>query len=806
MNGEKNGKPPAWWAKLKTTGRRFGSVLILDVVLVVAGVLLFLTSAQVLYFHVIFIALTFGAFFWQFPAFVGHALVWVTVATVGVLLPVMSGQIPAAELIEIPLLTAILILVFGIAQQRSQAEEQLRKANEELEERVISRTAELTREINHRRQTELTLRESEERYRRLVELSFEAVVIHRAGTVLNVNQACVRLLGATDARQLIGKNLLAFIHPDFRDVVQERISRLDRHEDGVPLLEEKFVRLDGTTVDVEVAAVPIVYDGQTAVQAVLRDITARKQAEAERERLLATEREQRMLAETLGGIFLSLAAQTSLETVLDEILYQSRRIVSYRAANIVLLEDHTLRVVRHTGYEHFSPALEMDHLLQPLQNFPLDSAVVKSRLPLVIRDTRRNPYWVSLPDTAWIRSSMFVPICLRDQVLGLLRFDSDQPNSFSQTDLDRVMPLANAAAISLENTRLYEQLRQELEERIRVEENLRQVAAKNQALLDAIPDSLLFVDRQGRLIDYKIHGQLGPENGSAPVGPAAITEIFQSDPDLTGMFLSSINRAIASGHIQTFEYQLPDTRRFFEVRIVGSGPDEALVIISEVSERKAREEALQAERMRLARDLHDSLGQNLGYLRLKLDEFSSEGVELASDYCRRSLRQMRDVANEAYELVRNMIAAARPDNATNLSTALMAQARAIASRARFQVHLKTIGKPRPLTPVVQQQVLFICREALNNIARHASAANVELNLAWSSELLAVTIRDDGVGFSPQSLDQAEGHYGLQIMEERASEIDAIFTLASAEGSGTEITLYLPLTAATLATHSHSFAV
>lgn len=216
----------------------------------------------------------------------------------------------------------------------------------------------------------------------------------------------------------------------------------------------------------------IVATGPDEVLAIARDITSQKQAEGEREQLLAAEREQRLLAETLAEVTLTLAAQTSHEAVLDEILRQVQRLVAYSAAHITLLQDDKLHVARSQGYEAFDCAELVAGMVQSLPDLPLDAESVARRRPLVVPDTKLNPHWVTLPGSAWIRSNISVPLCLHDRVLGLLRLDSDVPNRFSEEDATRLLPLSNAAAIALENARLYDQVRRELVERVQAEAEL----------------------------------------------------------------------------------------------------------------------------------------------------------------------------------------------------------------------------------------------------------------------------------------------------------------------------------------------
>jgi diguanylate cyclase (GGDEF)-like protein len=189
-----------------------------------------------------------------------------------------------------------------------------------------------------------------------------------------------------------------------------------------------------------------------------RLVEEKQRAEAERERLLVAEREQRLLAETLAEVALAITSLTSHEAVLDEILRQVQRIVPYSTANIALLEGDALRVAHWRGYDQFGGEELVSSLVQTLDDLTVDLNVIQSRQPLIIPDTRQEPGWVVFPETAWIRSYLVVPICLHDQVLGLLRLDSDTPGTFSAEDARRLQPLANAAAIALENARLFEEV------------------------------------------------------------------------------------------------------------------------------------------------------------------------------------------------------------------------------------------------------------------------------------------------------------------------------------------------------------
>jgi len=133
-------------------------------------------------------------------------------------------------------------------------------------------------DITNRKKSEDALRESEERYRKLIDISPDAVFLHSEGKILFANPATVTLFGAAHPDQIIGINVLDFVHPDFREVVRKNIER-DLIGEKTPQLELHMVRSDGSPFIVEGRGVRTSNGGKLAVQVALRDITESKRAE-----------------------------------------------------------------------------------------------------------------------------------------------------------------------------------------------------------------------------------------------------------------------------------------------------------------------------------------------------------------------------------------------------------------------------------------------------------------------------------------------------------------------------------------------
>ncbi|MGZ8778460.1 MAG: PAS domain S-box protein [Thermoanaerobaculia bacterium] len=135
-------------------------------------------------------------------------------------------------------------------------------------------------DITREREAEEELKESRDNFRRMVELSPDCIGVHVGGRYVYMNQAFVDLLGAKDESEIVGRDVYSIVDPAYHEEIRERLVRLHAGE-SVPYVRQKFRRIDGTLVDVEVAALPLRYDIRDAVQVIARDITDRIRDEHE---------------------------------------------------------------------------------------------------------------------------------------------------------------------------------------------------------------------------------------------------------------------------------------------------------------------------------------------------------------------------------------------------------------------------------------------------------------------------------------------------------------------------------------------
>ena len=155
-------------------------------------------------------------------------------------------------------------------------------------------------DITERKQAEDALLKSEERYRLLVETLPDGVIVHSRGRVVFANPASAAIIGTSSPTDLTGKSVMEYVHPDYRELALKRIQQSLREGVPLPLVEEKFLRLDGTPIDVEVSAIPFSYAGNPAMLTVFNDITGRKRAE---EALRLSEEKYRTLVDEVNDGF-----------------------------------------------------------------------------------------------------------------------------------------------------------------------------------------------------------------------------------------------------------------------------------------------------------------------------------------------------------------------------------------------------------------------------------------------------------------------------------------------------------------------
>ncbi len=199
-----------------------------------------------------------------------------------------------------------------------------------------------------------------------------------------------------------------------------------------------------------------------------------------------------------------------------------------------------------------------------------------------------------------------------------------------------------------------------------------------------------------------------------------------------------------------------------------------------------------AERTRIAQDLHDTLLQGVLSASMQLDvvEDQTPDDSPSKPLLKHILELMGQVTEEGRSALRGL--RAPESNVLSLETALsrLPEEFPAAHTAEFQV--TTQGSPRPLSPMIRDEVYRIGREAVVNAFLHAKANKIELEVEYARTFVRVLVSDDGCGIEPNVLDSGRaGHWGLPGMRERSEKIGATLKLRTRAGAGTEVQLTVP---------------
>jgi len=335
--------------------------------------------------------------------------------------------------------------------------------------------------------------------------------------------------------------------------------------------------------------------------------------------------------------------------------------------------------------------------------------------------------------------------------------------------------------------------------RQRAERDLRRSEARNTAILSALPDLMFVMDRNGVYVDYHARDpQLLFVSPDKFLG-RSVREIFPTA--LAELFMDAIERSHQTHEPVVVEYDLPlDELRHFEARLVPTDHGRVLSIVRDVTEAKRAMElnrvmagrlivSQEAERQRIARELHDDLSQKVALLNIDVGQLARE---LPFPEYRARLEkvtsQAEAVASGLYDLSHQL----HPSRLHTLglveSIRLLCQD--VSQQSRMAVEFSEAVAPEGVDPSVSLCLYRITQEALHNAVKHSQAEEASVHLERDSHTMHLEIADSGVGFDPIAADHAG--LGLVSMRERVGVLKGHVAIQAVPGGGTRIHVQVPL--------------
>ena len=544
----------------------------------------------------------------------------------------------------------------------------------------------------------------------------------------------------------------------------------------------------------------------------------------------AVPRENRLRALVETGV--AIASELSLEALLQRLVEAAAELTGARYAALGVIDRSGTALERFltTGIDADAHAAIGD---LPRGRGIL-GVLIRDAQPLRLHDIGDDPRSVGFPaNHPPMRSFLGVPILLRGVAYGNLYLtEKAGGQDFDDDDQELVSLLAAQAAVAIENARLYEASTQwsrqleslnEVADALVTETDLDRllelIVARLRDLLDArlvtvlLPagaDQLRFAAVAGE-DGAALHGQLVARGGSKSGrvlerGRSERVDSVLDDPDVdhgatrligarSGLWVPLRVRGRAIGVLAAHDKRASDVRfTDTDLRLAETFASRAAVAV-DLSERIARDalrrvvEAQEAERKRLARELHDETGQALTSILLGL-----KGLEetLATDDSRSAVGDLRQLVVSTLQDVRRLAVELRPSALDDLGlvAAIDRLARSF-GESGIQVEVEAhIGEQR-LPEAVETTLYRIVQEALTNVAKHANAERMSITLTRRDATVVAIVEDDGTGFDPEA--SAREGLGLLGMRERLALVGGKLRIEAAPGTGTTIAAEVPIT-------------
>jgi GAF domain-containing protein len=559
----------------------------------------------------------------------------------------------------------------------------------------------------------------------------------------------------------------------------------------------------------------------------------------ENARLFTSERHQRQMAGQLRRLASQVGQSLDLDITLNSVLLALLGIVPFDSASIQLVEGGRVRMRAGLG---FPEGMDVSGV-----TFSLDEPLVKEMIegsgPIIIADCWLDPRFRRMEATDYIRSWIGVPLRHRDELIGVLTLDSRTPNVFTHADAQIAAAYAQHAAIAIGNARLYQAQARRAAEL----EALREVSLGITAELEL--DALLrsIVERAITLLDAKSGGVYlyRPEHDAlvwaVAVGPSVaqvgselrLGEGLAGKVWLTGQpiivddyghwegraaiydrygftavlgvpfawgdeFLGVVD-VLADAEVRTFTPDDAHLLSLFASQAAIAIQNAHLYAEAVVGQEQAHDlamrlmDAQEEERRRIARELHDQVGQALTALKLSLEMGAEQAAPALGDELLDSSRLVDDLINQ----VRTLSFELRPSSLDDmgLGMALMAHVRDVRQRTGLNIDLHLPDPLPALPPGVETAAYRIVQEALTNVVRHAQASHVSIHLLVAGGNLLLDVSDDGIGFEVGQnwFDRKTGRgFGLLGIQERAERLGGHAHLDSQPDQGTRLQVEIPI--------------
>lgn len=310
-------------------------------------------------------------------------------------------------------------------------------------------TVHIMRDISVRKRKESALMEAEQRHRLLLKHLSDAVMVHYMGEIVFINDAGVRLVGAESAGEVIGRNIMDFVHEDSKELVKERVKRIMDERVSASTVEERLLRLDGSEFYGEVTASPVMYYGKPCIQVIVRDITEKKKMMDEltkrSEELSALYRVSSSISQTIemDKLFMNVLDTVTSLDVLDV----------QKKGGVILINGERMKLVSHLGHSEEFIKLHRDRRIGECL---CGISAMTGEIIISRNSNTDSKHTIRYPDMK-PHGHIIIPLKIKGETIGVMYLYTPPEAEIDKDKIRLLSIIADQIGVAIENSRLYEE-------------------------------------------------------------------------------------------------------------------------------------------------------------------------------------------------------------------------------------------------------------------------------------------------------------------------------------------------------------